>query len=308
AGATFPAPIYQKWIRSFESRSPGMAITYDSVGSELGIQKLEHGDADFAASDFLPSEETQRKLAVRLIATIVGGVVPVYNLPNLPRELRFTPQLLADIFLGKVTRWNDAQIKTLNHDLQLPAEEIVVVHRSDGSGTSYVWTDFLSTTSTEWRSKVGASSAPQWPAGRGANGNEGTARTISQTPFSIGYVELIYALQNHLVYGLIKNAAGNFVQADIDTLTAAAANVQGSVDRGISIVNAAGQNSYPIASFTWLLIPSRMESVPQRERLRAFLDWVLSAGQREAGALGYIALPHALAERERSVVAAMWQK
>jgi len=307
AGGTFPAPIYQKWIESFQARIPGLRIGYEAVGSEAAIQKLKQGEADFAASDFPLSEEARKSLGVRLIPSVLGAAVPAYNIPNLQKDLRFSPQLLADIYLGKVTRWNDPEIKALNRDSHLPAENIAVVHRSDGSGTSYVWTDFLSQTSTEWRSKIGASITPAWPVGQGAKGNDGMADLISRTPFSLGYVEFFYALRYRLSYGEVKNGAGNFVPADIDSLTAAAAAARSEKgDENVSIVCAPGARSYPIAAFTWILIDEKMNPGEKRTRLAAFLDWALSAGQREAGALGYVALPPTLAERERNIAAHIW--
>lgn len=308
AGATFPDPIYQKWIQSFEAHSPGLPIAYQAVGSEAGLQKLTRREIDFAASDFPPPANIRTDLNARLIATVVGGAVPAYNIPNLQSVLRFTPELLADIYLGKVKNWNDPLIKAINRNIPLPDQPIVVLHRADGSGTSYVWTDFLSKTNTEWRSKVGASIRPQWPVGQGANGNDGIAGRIAQTPFSLGYVEFVFALHYRLGYGLVRNEAGNYVEANIDTLTAAAESAQGNVEDGVSITNAPGSNSYPIASFTWLLLPSKMDAGAKRDRLRIFLGWALSSGQREAAALGYIALPPVLAEQERAVVGRLWKE
>ncbi|MBV8551562.1 MAG: phosphate ABC transporter substrate-binding protein PstS [Acidobacteriaceae bacterium] len=306
AGGTFPAPIYRKWIGSFEERNPGLPITYQAVGSEAGIQALERGEVDFAASDFPPGRGMQNEFAMRLIPTVVGAAVPAYNIPNLHRDLRFTPELLAKIYLGKVTRWNDPQIKALNHEARLPQENIVVIHRLDGSGTSYVWTEFLSQASVEWREKVGASITPQWPTGQAADGNNGVADLIARTPYSIGYVEFIYALQHRLDYGLVRNRAGNFVPADIDTLTAAASGAQPDSSGRISIVNPSGPNAYPIASFTWLLVPAKIAPA-KRQRLASFLDWALSSGQREAAALGYVALPAEIAERARALAVRLLQ-
>lgn len=309
AGATFPDPIYQEWIRSFEAHSPGLPITYQAVGSEAGLQKLTRREIDFAASDFPPPANVRTDLSVQLIAMVVGGVVPAYNIPNLQHGLRFTPELLADIYLGKVKNWNDRLIKAINRNVPLPDQPIVVLHRADGSGTSYVWTDFLSKTNAEWRSKAGASIRPQWPVGQGANGNDGMAGRIARTPFSLGYVEFVFALHYGLGYGLVRNEAGNYVEANIDTLTAAAADpANGSFEDGVSITDARGRNSYPIASFTWLLLPTKMEAGEKRDRLRIFLDWALSTGQREAAALGYIALPPAFADHERAVVGRLWKE
>ncbi len=308
AGGTFPAPIYQRWIEAFEKHSPGLPIVYHAVGSGAAVQELKRGAATFAASDFPLDQRMQMELGVRLIPTVVGAAVPAYNIPDQLRDLRFTPQLLAAIYLGAVTRWDDPQIKALNREARLPPHDIVVVHRSDGSGTSYLWTDFLSRASVEWRDKVGASVMPRWPLGREAAGNAGVADLISRTPFSIGYVEFTYALTHRLSYGPVKNAAGNYIQAGIDSLTAAASAARMEDPNSVSIVDAPGRDAYPIASFTWMLVPVKMEAGPRRERFRAFLDWALSMGQRQAGALGYIALPPELAVRERGIIAHLWRQ
>lgn len=308
AGGTFPDPIYQQWIHAFDARQPGLPIVYRAVGSEQAIEQLKDGRVDFAASDFAPSPEMQAKLAVRLIPTLVGAAVPVYNLPNVKTTLRFTAGVLADIYLGKITHWNDPRIKALNRRAALPPDAITVVHRSDGSGTSYVWTDFISSGSADWKRKFGASVAPDWPAGVGQKGNEGIASFVSQTPFSIGYVEFIYALQQHLTYASVKNPAGVFVEPGIDTITAAASTA--AQDRGprISIVNAPGRSAYPVCSFTWFLVPLKMNSAVKRERLSAFLEWALSRGQHQVGALGYVQLPQAVADRERQAVKTLWTR
>ena len=283
-----------------------MSIVYRPIGSGAGVRALESGNADFAASDYPPPQVMQDKLHVRLIATVLGGAVPVYNIPALRTELRFTPELLASIYLGNVTRWDDRAIRVLNRNAKLPGQKIVVVHRSDSSGTSYVWTDFLSLRSAEWKQKVGVGAQPAWPVGESAPGNEGVAQKVSATPFSIGYVEFLYALQSHLAYGSVQNAAGQFVSASNDSLSAAAGAAKGDIGGGISIVDAAGQDAYPIASFTWLLLPLKLESGDKRARLRSFLDWALTIGQHEAAGLGYIALPPALADQERAVVDRLW--
>ncbi|HUA18093.1 MAG TPA: phosphate ABC transporter substrate-binding protein PstS [Bryobacteraceae bacterium] len=302
AGATFPAPIYQKWIEAFEAKYPGLPITYQPTGSEEGMRRLGAGGVDFAAADVLPTREMQTKLGVALFPSVVGAVVPAYNIRGLARDLRFTPEVLADIFLGRITNWNDPKIQSLNRAVKLPSVAITVVHRSDGSGTTFVWSEFLSKTSAEWRAAVGEGSTLRWPVGQGAQGNGGVAALLTSTPFSIGYVEFIYALQNELSYGAVRNAAGRFIRPEIDSIGAAARTVDPAPDFRISITNAPGRDAYPIASFTWFLMPSRMPE-QKRQRLVAFLDWALSAGQRQAAALGYVALPEDLAGRERAAVA-----
>jgi phosphate transport system substrate-binding protein len=291
AGATFPAPIYQKWIESFQAGMPGLPIAYESVGSEEGMQRLRRGEVDFAASDILPDKDTQDQLGIESLPSVVGAVVPAYNIQGLSRDLRFTSDVLAGIFLGRITKWNDPRIKEINRGISLPAADIVVVHRSDGSGTTYVLSEYLSKRSGAWRDGVGTGSTLHWPSGQGAKGNEGVAEALTRTPYSIGYLEFIYALRSQLSYGAVKNAAGKFVRPDIDSITAAVRGPE------------SGRDAYPIASFTWVLVSSKMPAGPKRDRLAAFLDWAFSSGQREAGALGYVALPEELAGRERSAAA-----
>jgi phosphate transport system substrate-binding protein len=301
AGATFPAPIYQKWIASFQASSSGLPISYEAVGSEEGVQRLRRGEVDFAASDILPDKDTQDQLGIETFPAVAGAVVPAYNIQGLARDLRFTPDLLAGIFLGRITKWNDPRIKELNRGVNLPTADIVVVHRSDGSGTTYVFSSYLSKANAAWREAVGVGGTLRWPAGQGpagqdARGNDGVADVLTRTPYSIGYLEFIYALRNELSYGAVKNAAGKFVRPDIDSITSAAK----SLAKG---EQAADRDAYPIASFTWLLVSSKMPAGERRERLAAFLDWAFSSGQREAGALGYVALPAELANEERSAAA-----
>lgn len=301
AGATFPAPIYQKWIESFEAKYPGLPITYEPTGSGEGMRRLETGEVDFAAADMLPSRDLQAKLGVDLFPSVVGAVVPAYNIQGLARDLRFTPEVLAEIFLGQIKSWNDPKIQSLNRAVKLPAASITVVHRSDGSGTTFVWSEFLSKTSPMWRSAVGEGSALNWPVGQEAQGNGGVASVLAHTPNSIGYVEFIYALSNELNYGAVRNASGRFVRAEIDSIAAAARTAAPAADFRVSITNAPGRDAYPIASFTWFLVPAKMPE-QKRQRLAAFLDWALSSGQRQAAALGYVALPEELAGRERAAV------
>jgi phosphate transport system substrate-binding protein len=303
AGATFPAPIYQKWIESFLAAAPGLPISYEPVGSEEGIQRLRRGDIDFAASDILPSPEIQDQLGIVALPAVVGAVVPAYNIQGLAHDLRFTSDLLSGIFLGKITKWNDPRIKEVNRGVNLPSADIVVVHRSDGSGTTYVLSEYLAKTSSAWREAIGVGSTLRWPSGQAAKGNEGVAGILIRTPYSIGYLEFIYALRNELSYGAVKNAAGKFVRPEIDSIVAAAQKVLTTEQSRASITDASGRDAYPIAAFTWLLVPSKMLEGPKRERLAAFLDWAFSSGQRQAGALGYVALPEELAAQERSAAA-----
>jgi phosphate transport system substrate-binding protein len=296
AGATFPAPIYQKWIASFQAGSPGLPISYEPVGSEEGIERLRRGEVDFAASDILPGQDIREQLGIQTFPSVVGAVVPAYNIQGLARDLRFTPELLAAVFLGRITMWNDPRIKDENRGVNLPAANIVVVHRSDGSGTTFVFSGYLTKTSPAWHAAVGAGSTLQWPTGQAAKGNDGVAGALTRTPFSIGYLEFIYALRNELSYGAVKNAAGKYIRPDIDSIAAAARDLGKGEQAG-------ARDSYPIASFTWLLVSSKVPAGAKRERLAAFLDWAFSSGQRQAGALGYVALPEDLAAQERSAVA-----
>jgi phosphate transport system substrate-binding protein len=300
AGATFPAPIYEKWIAAFQEKYPGMEISYQASGSEDGISRLKDGSVDFAASDFLP-EEIAQKPELRTLPMVVGGVVPAYNLPGVARDLKFSGKVLAAIFDGRITKWNDKQIAALNHEVKLPAHEIAVVHRADGSGTTFVFSDFLSKTSAEW--KAGAHSTLDWPVGQGARGNEGVAEKLAATEYSIGYVEFIYAVRGHLSFGSVENAAGKFVRADIDSITVAAKSARTDSDFRTTITNAPSPDAYPIASFTWILLPNHMNPEGKRQRMIEFLDWALSSGQNQAAALGYVALPAEITELERKVIA-----
>lgn len=292
AGATFPAPIYQKWIQSYQASAPGLSISYDPVGSEEGIRRLRNGEVDFAASDILPDKKVQDELGIEALPSVAGAVVPAYNIQGLTRDLRFTPELLAEIFLGRITKWNDPRIKEINRGIALPPADIVVVHRSDGSGTTFVLSEFLANGSPDWRDAMGIGGTLHWRTGQAAAGNDGVAGVLSRTPYSIGYLEFIYALRNELSFGTVKNSAGKFVRPDIDSIAAAARSA-----------HASGRDDYPIASFTWLLISSKMPAGAKRERLAGFLDFAFSVGQREAGALGYVALPLDLAKQEQLAAA-----
>jgi phosphate transport system substrate-binding protein len=305
AGATFPWPIYQKWFESFQEKSPNVSVRYDPVGSELGVQALVKGKVDFAASDMPLSDETMLQSQVKLLhfASVLGAVVPIYNLANVHSSLNFTPEALAGIYLGKIKRWNDPIIKASNHGVSLPDSEIVVVHRSDGSGTSFVWSDYLSKISPEWKHRVGPGSTLSWPVGQGAERNEGVADVVHQTPNSVGYVELIYAIQNELSSGAVRNAAGNFVRADLASVTAAASNADAAnSDLRLSITNAPGKQSYPIATFTWLLLPAEPTSTQERSAMLEFLRWMLTSGQKQCAGLGYAPLPSSIVDREMQIL------
>jgi len=297
AGATFPAPLYQAWIQSFEQLHPETRITYEAIGSEQGMQRLKDRQVDFAASD-IPERSTESASgasAYRRYATTLGAVVPIYNLPSLDRQLRFPPDILAGIYLGKIVRWNDARIRAANKGADLPDTPISVVHRSDGSGTTYAFTDFLARTSQEWKATLGAGSTIDWPIGKGATGNDGVAAQVRQTENSIAYVELTYAIQNDLNYGSVANAAGVFVSATLDSVAAAA---QTAGDTAASIANAPGKSSYPISSFTWIVLPA--DAPPA---LIAMLRWMLGPGQRQCSSLGYAPLPRDLVARELQAIA-----
>lgn len=294
AGATFPAPIYQKWFGDF-AKQPGAAqINYQSIGSGGGIRQLTEGTVDFGASDMPMTDEQISKVAVKPLhfPTVLGGVVASYNVPG-AGELKFSPEALAGIFLGQIKKWNDAAITKDNPGAKLPNADIVVVHRSDGSGTTFVFTDYLSKVSPEWKSKVGANTSVNWPVGLGGKGNEGVSGQVKQLPNSIGYVELLYAVQNKMSYGSVRNAAGAFVKADLETVTEAAAGAAKDMpaDFRVSITNAPGKKAYPIASFTWLLIPSKIPNAGKAKTVKDFLKWMLTTGQKEAAAMSYAPLP-----------------
>jgi phosphate transport system substrate-binding protein len=301
AGATFPAPLYEKWIAAFQAKFPGMAVTYRGIGSGAGAEALRKGEVDFAASDAPLAEEQLAAFPTRVrhIPTTVGGVVPVYHLEGSVRDLRFTPEILAGIYLGKIKRWNDPLLRAANRDAALPPREIVVVHRSDSSGTTYVWTDYLSKISAEWRSAVGVSTSVRWPVGMAAEYNEGVADLVAKTPDSIGYVEFIYALQSHLSYGAVRNASGRFVQADLSSLAAAAATFQPAQngDLRASVTNAGGPRAYPIAAFTYFLVPERLADPAKAKIMIEFLRWALTSGQKQSASLGYVALPDPLVQQ-----------
>jgi phosphate transport system substrate-binding protein len=307
AGATFPYPVYAKWFANYSRQTPAVRITYDAIGSEAGVRKLLDGSIDFGASDspeILGALAPDNEGKYLFFPSVIGAIVPVVNLPGFTSDIAFTPEALAAIYLGKIKKWNDPLLKQTNRGLRLPDLDIVVVHRSDGSGTTYTWTDFLSKTSATWKSQVGTGLAPKWPIGQAANGNEGVAKLVKELGGSIGYVEFIYALQNHLSFGRVRNRKGRVVAADLESVEAAATDsvVLGADFKG-SIVNAPGADAYPIASFTWLVVPAHVGSEAKREALTGFLKWMLGPGQRQAAALGYLALPKDIASREEAAIA-----
>jgi phosphate transport system substrate-binding protein len=309
AGATFPAPIYQKWFQTFMRTRPEVNIQYAPVGSGEGLERFLAGQADFGASDMPLSEEQlnvpgKKRLQ---IATVLGGVVPIYNLKDTPGTLNFTGEVLAGIFLGKIRRWNAPEIQAINKRAHLPDEAIVVVHRSDGSGTTFVWTDYLSKVSAEWKSAAGVGATVKWPTGSGAEHNDGVAEAVRRAPSSIGYVEFLYALQHELEYGAVRNVSGDFVKADLDSVTAAGKTAVIPKTGGFapSITNAAGKHTYPIASFTWLLVPQESADAAKRAALRDLLRWILSGGQKQCEGLGYAPLPGEIANRELQALSAL---
>jgi phosphate transport system substrate-binding protein len=301
AGATFPYPLYQKWIAGFGARLPDVMIDYHPIGSGAGIELLRRGEVDFAASDAPLSDQQIAAFPqkVRQIPTVVGGVVPIYHLDGEVRDLRFTAEMLAGIYLGRIKRWNDPRLKAAGGGIALPGRDIVVVHRSDSSGTTYVWTDYLSKVSPEWRSSAGAATEIAWPSGVGAAGNEGVAERVGKTPDSIGYVEFIYALHQHLSYGAVRNASGRFVYADLDSLPAAAQGLQPSPPGELrrSITNAPGRRAYPIAAFTYFIVPEAFADGAKATLMAKFLQWTLTVGQKQCAALGYAALPEQVAKQ-----------
>jgi phosphate transport system substrate-binding protein len=306
AGATFPYPIYSKWFDEFHKLHADVQINYQSIGSGGGIRQLEAGTVDFGASDQPMNDEQlkKQKTPVLHFPTVLGGVVPTYNIPGVNAELSFTQETLAGIFLGAVKKWDDPAIAKANPGVKLPAEDIVVVHRSDGSGTTFIWTDFLSKVSPEWHTKVGSSTSVQWPVGLGAKGNEGVSGLVKETPNSVGYVELIYAVNNHLAYGRVRNSSGAFVKADLASVTAAAAGAAANMpdDFRVSITNAPGKTAYPIASFTWLLVPTKIQDAAKRTSLVEFLKWMLGPGQKMTEALSYAPLPKSVVSKELKAI------
>ena len=295
AGATFPYPIYSKWFAEYNKLHPDVQINYQSIGSGGGIRQLTNQTVFFGATDGPMTKDQMIAAAGKVLhlPTVLGAVVPIYNITGVDGELKFTGPVLADIFMGKITKWNDPAIAKLNPGAKLPGSDINVVHRSDGSGTTYILADYLGKISPEWKKTVGIATALNWPVGVGAKGNEGVAGLTKQTPNSIGYVELIYAIQNKIDFGTVQNIAGEFVRASLDSVTKAAAATKGVMppDFRVSITNAPGQGVYPISSFTWLLFYENPKDKKQARIMTDFMKWALTDGQKFAADLGYAPLP-----------------
>jgi phosphate transport system substrate-binding protein len=307
AGATFPYPIYSKWFSEYKQANSSVQINYQSIGSGGGIQQVTSGTVDFGAADVTMTDDQIAKAKVKVIAipTVLGAVVPVYNVPGVNKDLNFSGDVIADIYLGKITKWNDGRIAKDNPGVSLPDKPILPVYRSEGSGTSFIFTDFLSKVNADFKSQVGAGAAVKWPTGIGQKGNEGVAGMVRQSPYSFGYVELIYAEQNKMSFGSVKNASGKFIKASTSGVTAAAAAAAKSMpaDYRISITNAAGADSYPISSFTWLLIPTQSTDAAKTKALVGFLNWMLDHGEAEAASLSYAPLPKQVQDMVRKTIA-----
>jgi phosphate transport system substrate-binding protein len=304
AGATFPYPIYSKWFSEYSAAHPGVEINYQSIGSGGGIKQATSGTVDFGATDGPMNDDQIKESKVKLlhIPTVLGAVVPVFNVPGVT-DLKFSPDVLADIFLGKISTWNDGRIAKDNPGAKLPNESIKVIHRSDGSGTTFIFSDYLSKVSKDWANGPSKGTALNWPVGIGGKGNEGVAGLVRQLPGAIGYVELIYAMQNHITFGEVKNASGNWVKGSIAGVTEAASSVKTMpADYRVSITNAPGAQAYPISSFTWLLVPAKSADPAKGKVLKDFLNWMLISGQSEVSALYYAPLPKALIDKEHNTV------
>jgi phosphate transport system substrate-binding protein len=305
-GATFPYPIYSKWFAEYNKKFPNIQINYQSQGSSFGVQQVTAGTIDFGGSDAPMTDEQLKAFqdkyhyGILHFPTVLGGNVPIYNVTGVTQQLNFTPEALAGIFLGKITKWNDPEIAKANAGVKLPNADIIVVHRSDGSGTTFVWTDYLSKVNKDWESKIGRANLVNWPIGLGAKGSEGVTGQVKQQSNSIGYVEVVYALQNHLTYGKVKNQAGQFVDATLAAVTAAAAGAKIPDDFRVSLTNAPGKDAYPISTLTYLLIPEKFADAAKGKAIKDFLGWALTDGQSFCGQgeLNFARLPQALVDRE----------
>jgi len=305
AGATFPYPIYSKWFSEYHKAHSDVQVNYQSIGSGGGIRQVLAGTVDFGASDGPMTDEQlgQAKVKILHIPTVLGAVVPAYNIPGVSGEVKFTPEALAGIFLGKITTWNDKALAAANPGVNFPNQAIVVIHRSDGSGTSYIFTDYLSKVSADWKNGPGKGTSVKWPVGLGGKGNEGVAGMIRQMEGSIGYVELIYALQNKITYGSMKNPAGEFVKASLESVTTAAASVKSMpADFRVSITNAPGKGAYPISSFTWLLIPTKSQDPNKGKILTDLVNWCETDGQKLAADLSYAPLPDTVVAKVKQAI------
>jgi phosphate transport system substrate-binding protein len=314
-GATFPYPIYSKWFDEYHKKFSNIAINYASIGSGGGIAQVTAGTVDFGASDGPMSDDQMKEFqakrgsAILHFPTVLGAAVPTYNVPGVTAQLNFTGEALAGIFLGKITKWNDPEMAKANPGVTLPPNNIVVVHRSDNSGTTFIWTDYLSKVSPEWETKVGRKTSVNWPVGLGGKGSEGVSGSIQQTANSIGYVEIAFAIQNKMTYGKVKNASGEFILASLASVTAAAAATKDMPeDFRVSITNASGKGVYPISSFTWLLIPSQIKDssgkpdAAKKKVIKDFLTWMLGDGQKMTEALLYAQLPKAVVTKELKAI------
>jgi phosphate transport system substrate-binding protein len=309
AGATFPYPMYSKWFSEYHKLHSDVQMNYQSIGSGGGIRQVTEGTVDFGASDMPMTDgqlaEAQGKLKTKILnlPSVLGAVVPAYNIPGVSGEVKFTPDALAGIFLGTITKWNDKAITSANPGVNFPDKAIIVVHRSDGSGTTFIWTDYLSKISGDWKKRVGSNTSVSWPIGLGGKGNEGVAGSIRQLAGAIGYVELIFAVQNKITFGSVRNAAGNFIKASLDGVTAAAASSpKMPADFRVSITDAPGKDAYPISSFTWLLIPMQSKDAAKGKILADFLNWMCTEGQKMAPALSYAALPENVVQKEKEAI------
>ena len=300
AGATFPNIIYQNWMLTYNQKFDNVELNYQSIGSGGGIRQFSDRTVDFGGTDAPMTDSAIAAIQSNVLhlPTVLGAVVPTYNLPGVTTPLKFTPELLADVFLGKLTKWNDPRIAAVNAGVALPNLDVIVVHRSDGSGTTFVWVDYLSKVSPEWSQKVGRGTSVNWPVGLGGRGNEGVAATVRQTPGAVGYVELGYALINKMSFGQVKNRAGTFITPSIESVTAAAAGAMGQMgpttDFRVSITDPTGPDAYPIASFTWLLVRKTYPDAAKARELVKFIWWSLNEGQAQAPRLGYAPLPKAM--------------
>ena len=304
AGATFPYPLYSKWFSEYHNQHSDVQVNYQSIGSGGGIRQVQAGTVDFGATDGPMTDEqiAASKVKVLHVPTVLGAVVPAYNIPGVKEEVKFTPEILAGIFMGKISNWTDAAIAKANPDIKFPNQSITVVHRSDGSGTSYIFTDYLSKVNSDWQGTTGKGTSVKWPVGVGGKGNEGVAGMIRNLPGSVGYIELIYALQNKIDYGSVKNSSGQFIKASLDSTTAAAAGVKMPADFRVSITNPPGKTAYPIASFTWLLVPTNATDKTKGKMVKDMVLWALENGEGMASGLSYAPLPKEVVEKVKAAV------
>src|SRR5580658_9286392 len=305
AGATFPYPIYSKWFSEYNKLHPDVQINYQSIGSGGGIRQVLNGTVDFGASDVTMTDEQLKEAKGKIlhIPTVLGAVVPAYNVSGVSGEIKFTPETLAGIFLGKIPNWNDPALAQVNPGVRFPNQPIIVIYRSEGSGTTFIFTDYLSKVSEDWAKSVGKGASVKWPVGVGGKGSEGVTGQVRQLQGSIGYVELIYAVENKITYGSIQNAAGNFVKASLNGVTEAAASVKAMpADFRVSITNAPGKTAYPISSFTWLLIPAQASDPKKGKIMADFLEWMASDGQKMTTQLSYAPLPANVVEKVKAAI------